>query len=72
MYYHLSEQLISLHAVGTWLMRADERTDTDWETLEDCLRGRTLDRRAAQFGELVHCEQQCHRYGLLISIRSYK
>ena len=58
MYYHLMSNVISLrwNAVGTWLMRADERTDTDWETLEDCLRGRTRREKTAaqrQFGELV-------------------
>ena len=49
MYYHLISNVINLrwHAGASWLLRADERTDMDWETLESCLRGRTRKQKTA-------------------------
>ncbi len=35
-------------AAGFWLMQTDERNDMDWETLEDCLHGRTRREKTAR------------------------
>ena len=50
MYYHLMSNAINLrwNAAGFWLVNADERNDMDWQTLEDCLHGRTKREKTAQ------------------------
>ena len=55
MYYHLMRNVIErrwLDATG-WLMSLDERTDMDWGTLEDCLRGRSRKEKTANEPPLV-------------------
>jgi len=50
MYYHLMSNVINLrwNAAGLWLVNADERNDMDWQTLEDCLHGRTRREKTAR------------------------
>ena len=55
MYYHLMRNVVERRwpdATG-WLMSLDERTDMDWGTLEDCLRGRSRKEKMANEPPLV-------------------
>lgn len=49
MYYHLIRNVIERRWPGarSWHVRVDERSDTDWDTLERCLGGRSRKQKVA-------------------------
>ena len=50
MYYHLVSVVTKRRwdSIASWLIRVDQRNDMDWNTLEDCLSGRTRNEKIGQ------------------------
>ena len=56
MYYHLVSVVTKKRwdLVASWLIRVDQRNDMDWNTLEDCLSGRTRSEKVGQQPKLAN------------------
>ena len=56
MYYHLVSVVTKKRwdSIASWIIRVDQRNDMDWNTLEDCLSGRTRSEKIGQQPKLAN------------------